>query len=116
MGEWPKEVGFTNISYKIHKVPLNPWPKDKGLKEQGMYCGLYMDLRLDGFVNFPIEQILGWTQEEVQILVAKFRSAIRNPKNLPVAYMYVPDTTHQNRLIRCSRHCVYGQKPKNPAA
>ena len=87
MGKWPKDAGFTNITHKIHKVPLNPWPKDKRLKEQGLYCGLYMDLSLDGFVNFPVGQILGWTQEELQVLIANFRNAIRSRKNLPVAYM-----------------------------
>lgn len=87
MGNWPKDAGFTNITHQIHKVPLNPWPKDKNMKAQGAYCGLYMDLSLDGFALFPMGEILGWPMEEVHMLVARFRAAIRNPRNLPIGYM-----------------------------
>jgi hypothetical protein len=41
-----------------------------------------MDLSLDGFALYPIGQILGWSREEVEVLVAKMRAIIRNPKHL----------------------------------
>ncbi|KAF7555889.1 hypothetical protein G7Z17_g1826 [Cylindrodendrum hubeiense] len=66
-----------------------PWPKDKKLKRQGEFVGLYMDLSLDGFALYPIGQVLGWTLEEVQVLVAKMRSAIRNPRNLTNSDMHM---------------------------
>lgn len=87
MPDWPQKAGFTNITHKVFKVPLNTWPKDQHMKSLGAYCGMYMDLSLDGFVNFPIGEILGWSQEEVHVLVARFRAAIRSAKNRPVAYM-----------------------------
>ncbi len=40
-----------------------------------------MDLSLDGFAIYPIGQILGWSFDEVQVLVAKMRAAIRDPRN-----------------------------------
>ncbi|KAH6869390.1 S-adenosyl-L-methionine-dependent methyltransferase [Thelonectria olida] len=88
-------VGFINITPKRFKVPYGTWPKDKGLKELGGYTGLYLDLSLDGFAVYPIGQILGWSFEEVQVLVAQMRAAVRDPKNLTNGYM----------------HVVYGQKP-----
>jgi len=46
-----------------------------------------MNLSLDGFVIYPIGQILGWTLEEVQVLVAQMRGAINNPKNCTASDM-----------------------------
>ncbi|KPM35803.1 hypothetical protein AK830_g10787 [Neonectria ditissima] len=89
------DAGFVDIVKKVFTIPHSPWPKDKKLKQQGSYVGLYMDLSLDGFALYPIGQVLGWTLEEVQVLVAKMRSAIRNPKNLTNSDM----------------HMVYGRKP-----
>jgi hypothetical protein len=77
-----KDAGFVDIVHKVFTIPHSPWPKEKRLKEQGRFVGLYMDLSLDGFALYPIGQILGWSFEEVQVLVAKMRAAIRNPKNL----------------------------------
>lgn len=75
--------------YKKIKIPYGTWPKDKKLKELGMYTGHYLEQSLDGFAIYPIGQILGWTLEEVQALVAKKRATLKNPKNLPNGDMCV---------------------------
>ncbi|KAH6885725.1 S-adenosyl-L-methionine-dependent methyltransferase [Thelonectria olida] len=93
-----KDAGFVDIVRKVFTIPHSPWPKDQRLKEQGRFVGLYMDLSLDGFALYPIGQILGWSFEEVQVLVAKMRAAISNPKNLTNSDM----------------HMVYGRKPEKP--
>jgi hypothetical protein len=82
MEKCASEAGFTNIVKKVFTIPHSQWPKDKKLKTQGQFVGLYMDMSLDGFALYPIGQILGWSFEEVQVLVAKMRAAIRNPKNM----------------------------------
>jgi hypothetical protein len=89
MKSWAHDAGFTGVVHRMFKVPIAPWPKDKNLKQQGMYCGHYLDLSLDGFAIYPIGQVLGWSFEEVQALVAKMRAAIRNPRNLGIAHQYV---------------------------
>ncbi len=80
---WATDAGFPadSVQHKKFKLPHGPWPKDKRLKEMGAYTGLYMDLSLDGFALFPIGQILGWTLEEVQVLVANMRQAVHDPRN-----------------------------------
>ncbi|RYP23239.1 hypothetical protein DL765_001148 [Monosporascus sp. GIB2] len=98
MKSWANDAGFNSVVHKKFKIPLNAWPKDDNLKQQGMYCGYYLDLSLDGFALYPIGQILGWSFEEVQVIVAKMRAAVRNPKNQGVCY----------------HHVVYGQKPEAP--
>jgi hypothetical protein len=50
---------------------------------------MYMNLSLDGFAIYPIGQILGWSLEEVQVLVAQMRRAINTTKNCTVSDMWV---------------------------
>ncbi|KAK7413856.1 hypothetical protein QQX98_007273 [Neonectria punicea] len=92
------DAGFTEIVHKTFKLPMNPWPRDKKLKELGSFVGLYMDLSLDGFAMYPIGQILGWSLEETHALVARMRAGVRSPKNMTTGFI----------------HAVYGQKPENP--
>ncbi|EXM21537.1 hypothetical protein ACKLNR_015266 [Fusarium oxysporum f. sp. zingiberi] len=100
MQDSAREAGFEDIVHKVHTIPLGGWPKDARLKREGQFVGLYMDLSLDGFALYPIGQILGWSLEEVQVLVAKMRAILRNPKHLGSGDM----------------HLVYGRKPlKAPA-
>ncbi|KAH7013798.1 S-adenosyl-L-methionine-dependent methyltransferase [Ilyonectria destructans] len=96
MEKFASDAGFGKITKKVFTIPHSAWPKDQKLKKQGQYVGLYMDFSLDGFALYPIGQILGWSFEEVQVLVAEMRNAIRNPKNLTCSDM----------------HMVYGQKPE----
>ncbi|KAH8895803.1 S-adenosyl-L-methionine-dependent methyltransferase [Thozetella sp. PMI_491] len=98
MEEWARGAGFEDITHKKYKVPFGTWPKDKKTKELGAYIGLFFDVSLDGFAIYPIGQILGWTLDEVQVLVAEMRSAVRNPKNMTVGDV----------------HVVYGRKPEKP--
>lgn len=76
-----REGGFEEVVHKKFVLPHGPWPKDKRLKEMGLYTRLYMNMSLDGFALFPLGQILGWTLEEVQNLVENMRGAINDPNN-----------------------------------
>lgn len=87
MTKWARDTGFENITGKTIKVPHGTWPKDKKLKEMGAFIELYMDLSLDGFALYPIGQVLGWSKDEVDVLVSRMRRAIRNPRNLTNADM-----------------------------
>lgn len=83
------DAGFTGIVHQAFKVPLSPWPRDKKLNELGSFVGLYMDLSLDGFAVYPIGQVLCWSFEETQALVARMRAGIRSPKNMTTGIVYV---------------------------
>lgn len=83
MEKLAKEVGFVDVVHKQWKVPIGGWPKDPKLKSIGLYNGLFIDQSLDGSAVFPIGEILGWTQEEVTVLVAQMRKAIHDPRTLP---------------------------------
>ncbi|KAF5521498.1 Secondary metabolism regulator LAE1 [Colletotrichum aenigma] len=99
MVECMKEAGFVDIVHKKWKVPIGGWAKDPFLKQVGHYAGLFMDQSLDGWALQPIGEILGWTYEEIMVLVAEMRIALRSSKSLPY-FNY---------------HMVYGRKPENPS-
>jgi len=83
MTGWATQAGFLSedLTHRKFVLPHGPWPKDKRLKEIGMFTRLYMNMSLDGFALFPIGQILGWTLEEVQDLVGKMRGTINDLNN-----------------------------------
>ncbi|KAH6989177.1 S-adenosyl-L-methionine-dependent methyltransferase [Ilyonectria sp. MPI-CAGE-AT-0026] len=96
-----REAGFVDIQHHQWKVPIGGWPRDPKLKQIGLYNGMFIDQSLDGFAVFPIGEILGWTFDEVTVLVSKMRLAIKDPKALP--YYNV--------------HTVIGRRPETaPAA
>jgi hypothetical protein len=96
MEQSARDAGFTDIVKKVYTVPHGVWPKDKRLKLQGQFLTLYMDMSLDGFALYPIGEIMGWTFEEVQVLVAQMRNIVKNPRH----------------LVSGDMHMVYGRKPE----
>ncbi|KAF9874167.1 UMTA protein [Colletotrichum karsti] len=90
-----RNAGFVNIVHKKWKVPIGGWAKDQHLKQVGYYSGLFMDQSLDGWALKPLGEILGWSYEEILILVMHMRQALKDPKQMPY-FNY---------------HMVYGQKP-----
>ncbi|KAF4459461.1 s-adenosyl-l-methionine-dependent methyltransferase [Fusarium albosuccineum] len=99
--KYMREAGFTDIVYKSYKVPIGGWPQDKKMKQVGIYNGAFIEQSLDGFAIFPVGEVLGWSKEEVTVLVSQMRAALKAPKSLPYY----------------TSHLVYGRKPVDtPAA
>lgn len=71
--EYLHDQGFVNITSKTMKRPTNDWPKDSKMKEIGQYCCLNFLEGLEGFTMAPFTRALGWTPDEVNILVARLR-------------------------------------------
>ncbi|PTD06889.1 hypothetical protein FCULG_00006795 [Fusarium culmorum] len=94
--QYMREAGFTDLVSKSWKVPIGGWPQDKKLKQVGFYNGAFIDQSIDGFAIFPIGEILGWSFDEVTVLVSEMRKAFREPRSMP--YFVV--------------HIVYGRKPE----
>ncbi|KAL6355525.1 hypothetical protein LRP88_11120 [Fusarium phalaenopsidis] len=103
METWGREAGFTKIAPKTFKLPYGGWPKDLKLKELGRYIKFYMDMSLGGFATYPMSQILGWSLEEITVLVTQMRAAINDQKK------------HDAKLCLFAnyldRYVTYGQKP-----
>ncbi|KAI1024538.1 hypothetical protein LB503_007476 [Fusarium chuoi] len=95
--EYMREAGFTDLFSKSWKLPVGGWPQDKKLKQIGLYNGAFIDHSIDAFAIFPIGEILGWSEEEVTVLVSQMRKALKEPRALP--YFNV--------------RMVYGRKPES---
>jgi hypothetical protein len=98
MDEWPDkltETGFTDVVCKIKKVPISPWPKDPKLRQIGKYFQVQQEQGFQSHAPQLLTKVLGWSDEEVAILIAH---AVAELKNLSV---------HQYGKL----YLVYGKKP-----
>ncbi|OJD39837.1 sam dependent methyltransferase [Diplodia corticola] len=91
------DAGFEDVQQVDYKVPIGPWSSDPRLKEIGKWHLLYCFQGAEGWAMYLCTHVLGWKYEEVQVLVARFRAAIRSRK-VHAYYTY---------------SVVYGRKPEN---
>jgi len=76
-------AGFEDIQEHRWKLPVNSWAKDTKLKHAGTLFHYALERDMEGFSMFACTQLLGWSKEEVQVLVAKMRQAIRTKSDCP---------------------------------
>ena len=93
---WMKDAGFENIVHEKFRLPIGPWPKDKHLKTLGAWNLVQLEDGLEGFVLRLFTQQLGWQKGEVEVLLAKVRKDLRDPR-IHAQYNF---------------HVIYGQKPR----
>ncbi|WEW57333.1 hypothetical protein PRK78_002798 [Emydomyces testavorans] len=90
-----RAVGFVDVRREVYKVPLNHWPKDRKMKELGKYQQLQMWHGLSSYTMAPFTRVLGWSPEEIEVLLAGLRKEIQDTS----IHMYA------------KFHFVYGRKP-----
>ena len=90
-----KVSGFINCSIKSVKVPIGGWPKDKRLKCAG---ALFRKSILEGISGIGVRLFtkeLGWSPQEMEILVMGVRTELKQ----------------KNVHAYCQYYVVCGQKP-----
>ncbi|KAK7564384.1 S-adenosyl-L-methionine-dependent methyltransferase [Phyllosticta citricarpa] len=80
MKRWITDTGFQEVSEVRYKVPVGPWSSDTKLKEPGKWNMLYCYHGCEGWAMFLLTHVLGWKPEEVQLLVARFKQALKDKK------------------------------------
>ncbi|KAJ4299604.1 hypothetical protein N0V90_004850 [Kalmusia sp. IMI 367209] len=90
-------AGFVDVHEKIVKVPIGPWPKDPKMKEIGRYQREHMAIGIEPYTLGFLGKILGWSEAECKIMIAKVREEVRD-KSL---HMYI------------RFYFVYGRKPES---
>ena len=95
--KWFEDAGFVNVVEKKFRLPFAPWPKDPHLKRLGAFNLVQMEEGVEGFSLRLFTQVLGWSVEEVQVLLASVRKEMRDP-SVHVLYDF---------------YVVYGQKPED---
>lgn len=71
--QWVRDAGFTNITTKIYKLPIGPWPKNPDMKLVGAYYHVTVSQGVEGFSLRLYMNVLKWSYEELQVLLAKVR-------------------------------------------
>ena len=95
--EMMEAAGFESVVEVVYKWPTNRWPRDKKHKELGMWSLANMDQALEPASLAPLTRALGYTKDEVLVLVSKARKVLRDTS----VHAYWPI------------HIVYGRKPLN---
>lgn len=71
--QWMEEAGFVDVQEHIFKLPMNGWPKDRGLKLIGRYQQVqYMDA-LQPYALGMLVEILKWSREETELFLVGLR-------------------------------------------
>lgn len=78
-------------------MPIGPWAKDQKLKVLGMYQLEQMVDAVEPFTLALLTRVMGWSNEDTQILMAGTRKDFRDWKK-----------THLYAVF----HFVYGRKPE----
>ena len=78
--DWMIDAGFVNVTVREFKIPIGTWPADPKLRETGAFQLVAM---LDGIQGLTIAawcNFLGWSEEEVEVELAKVRAEWRSRK------------------------------------
>ncbi|KAF9629250.1 hypothetical protein BFW01_g10453 [Lasiodiplodia theobromae] len=92
---WLREAGFADIRDELFPCPIGSWPKDKMLKEVGLFNLANFVDGLEGFSMRLLTSTRGWKKEEVEVHVAHVKKELKNR------------SIHSQHDM----HVVYGQKP-----
>ena len=100
---WMKDAGFENVHHEKFRLPIGPWAKDghfvcstrqyaddndmvdlslltQDQKTIGAWNLVQIEEGLEGFTLRLFTQFLGWTAEEVHVLLANVRKDLRDPR------------------------------------
>lgn len=94
-----EECGFINVQEMVMHIPIGTWPRNKVLKNVGLYWRAILDGGIQAIALGPLTRGLGWSREQVELFLIKVRKAYYD--NTIQAYM--------------PYHIIYGQKPPSPA-
>ncbi|KAL2141317.1 hypothetical protein VTI28DRAFT_2551 [Corynascus sepedonium] len=75
--KWVKEAGFVNVKVQTFKLPIGSWPKDPRLKEIGTLLGVNFTEGVEAFTAALFADVLGWKKDEITVLNAGVRSAVK---------------------------------------
>ncbi|KAE8367100.1 putative methyltransferase [Aspergillus caelatus] len=78
--QWMIEAGFTDVTEEIFKVPFSPWAKDPKLKELGRYQQANMLEALDAYSLALFTRFLGWSVDQIQMLLVGVRRELLDRK------------------------------------
>jgi len=85
-GEKLREAGFVDVQHEIRKIPIGPWPKDPKMKEIGTFQSVQELQVIDSYTPALFSRVLGWSETEIQVFMAKVKKDIGDPS----IHLYLP--------------------------
>ncbi|KAH8879347.1 S-adenosyl-L-methionine-dependent methyltransferase [Thozetella sp. PMI_491] len=73
-----EEAGFTDVTVWDFKCPLGGWPRDRVLREIGLFCHLTLEQDLEGFVLYMFQFVLGWAEEDIHTYATGLRAQLND--------------------------------------
>jgi hypothetical protein len=73
------DAGFVDVEEHVLKLPVGLWPKNKRLKNVGLFEMVNMDEGLEGLSLMLFTRALKWTPEQVQLFLMDVRKDVKNP-------------------------------------
>ncbi|RMY99281.1 hypothetical protein D0862_07196 [Hortaea werneckii] len=95
MAEQMQNAGFINVQIVPRKMPIGTWPRDPDLRQSGLFALVGMLEGLSGLSQRVFTKALGWSVEEMELLLMDVRRELKNRR----IHTYFPI------------YVVYGQKP-----
>lgn len=74
------DIGFRDVQEKLHKWPLNPWPKDQKLKELGAWTFENIMNGMEAFSLALLSRSLGWDEDRIRLFLVDVRKNLRDRK------------------------------------
>lgn len=107
-----EDAGFVNVVSREFKIPIGLWPADEKMRETGAFQLVAMLEGIQGLTLAFWIRFLGWTEEEIEVFLAKVRTEFKSTKihSYWPLYEITPFLSCLGCLLFC-RYAVYGQKP-----
>ncbi|EED11451.1 conserved hypothetical protein [Talaromyces stipitatus ATCC 10500] len=83
------DTGFVDVQEDIIRLPLGSWPRDRRLKEIGRFWLEHMVAGVEVYTLGFIGKVLGWSEIECRMLIAKCTEELRDRKNHLYVNLYV---------------------------
>lgn len=90
-----RAAGFVNVTERVFFTPIGPWPRNRALREVGLYWRAVLMEGLEAIALGPMIRGLGWRKVEVDVFLSTVRKA------------YLDRSTHSYMPF----YIIYGQKP-----
>ncbi|EXJ83292.1 hypothetical protein A1O1_06911 [Capronia coronata CBS 617.96] len=76
-----ESAGFINVQAHEERTPIGAWPKNKRLKEIGVYFEYqFLEGAVDGYSLALFTRVGNWSEQETQVLLAHVRQEVRTNK------------------------------------
>lgn len=86
---WLEDAGFKDVAAKRYVWPVGTWPIDKHLKDVGAWNFLQVMEGLEAFLYVILKRALGYSKEEIDVVCAKIRKEMKDPRIHAYFYLYV---------------------------